>query len=85
MELVAFHVHPLHFLIGDFPAGRIFSTIQATGDFQSLRGGGFGNQVYNGFVIPQRLPPPIRRDEGKEAMLNLVPFARAGWKVADAE
>ena len=85
MELVRFHVHPLHLLVGYFSAGGIFPTIQATGYFQPLRRGGLGNQVHDGFVIPQRLAPPVRRNERKEPMLDLIPFAGAGWKVADGQ
>src|SRR5213593_1760371 len=37
----------------------------------------------DGFIVAQRLSTPIRRDEGKEAVFNLVPFAGAGWKMTD--
>jgi hypothetical protein len=34
-------------------------------------------------VTDQRLAAPVHRDEGEQTMLDLVPFAGAGWQVGD--
>ena len=76
-------IDAFHFFRGDFAAGRILAAIQPTGHGQSLGRRRLGNERDDGFVVPQRFPPPIGRDKGKEAMFDLVPFAGPGWKMTD--
>ena len=83
MKLIAFNVDMLHLLSGDLAPGRIFSAVQPAGHFQPLRGGGLGDELDDRFVIAQRLSTPIRRDKGKQPVLDLVPFAGAGRKMAN--
>ena len=40
-----------------------------------------GNEIDGGAIVRQRLTSPVHRDEGEQAMLDLVPLARAGRKV----
>ena len=72
MEAMAFQVDPLHRLVRDPPPGRVFAAIQTTDDLQALRGGRPRDQVDDRLVVAQRLAPPIRGDERKEAMLDLA-------------
>jgi len=85
MKRVAFQVHSLHLFVGNFPPSWIFPAIQATRHFQPFGRGRVGNQAHDGLVIPERFPSPVRRDERKESMLNLVPLAGARWKMTDGE
>ena len=85
MELVTLQIDSLHLFVGDSPPCGILPTIEATRDLQTLGRGRLGNEVHDGLVIPQRLTPPVRRDERKESMLDLVPFAGARRKVANGK
>ena len=82
---VAHNVDARHLLIADLAPSRILATIQTTLDFQTFGGCRPGDQVDNGFVINQRLAAPIRCDKREQAMLDLVPFAGARWKMTDGD
>lgn len=43
------------------------------------------DEVHNCLEVHQWLAAPIEANEWEEAMLNLAPFARAGWIVTDAD
>jgi hypothetical protein len=75
----------LHFLICNLSPSGVFASIEAAGDLQSFRRGSLGDEIDDGFIVSQWLPTPIRRDEGKESVLDFVPFARAGWKMTDGK
>ena len=81
MKLVGFEVNALHLFIAYCTPGWVFAPIQSTGDFESLRRGCPSDEIDDCFVIPQRFAAPIRRDKGKQPVLDLVPFAGARRKV----
>src|SRR5712692_8751069 len=83
MKLIRVKIESLHFLLGDFATGWIFAAIQAARHFQSFGGRRLGNEMDDRFVVTQWLATPIRRDEGKEAVLDLVPLAGPGRKMTD--
>src|SRR6266851_4751338 len=83
MKLIRLKIDTLHVFLRDFPARGILAAIQSAGHFQSFRGRRLRNEMDDGFVVTQWLSPPIRRDEGKEAVLDLVPLAGSGRKMTD--
>ena len=80
MKLIRMKVDPLHLFQGDFAPDGILAAIQAASDSQSFGGRGLGNEMDNGFVVMQRLPPPIRRDKRKQTVFDLIPLAGPGGK-----
>src|SRR4029079_8068245 len=64
------------------PVG-VLLLIQLGAHLEARFGGRGGDQLDNRPIGAQRLCPPIDRDEGKEPMLNLVPFARSRWEMAN--
>src|SRR5712692_11712303 len=74
-------------------AGSVQLRLDAKRTFrgQSGLGGGVGNQIHDYFMAHQRFAPPVPSDAertyrvAKHAMLNLVPLAGTGWKMADRE
>ena len=83
MKLVGLKIDTLHLLVGDFATGWIFSAIQSACRFESFRCRRLSDEFDDGFVVTKRFSAPIRGDEGKEAVFNLVPFAGPGWKMTD--
>ena len=83
MKGVGVEINLLHVVLRDFAPGGIFAAIQAAGHGQAFRGRRLGDEIHDRFVVAQWLTAPIGGDEGKEAMLNLVPLAGARRKVAD--
>ena len=59
MKLVTFHIDALHLFVTNFPSRWIFSAIQSTRYFQSLRRGRPGNEIDDRFVIPQWFSFPL--------------------------
>src|SRR5260370_31716026 len=72
MKRIRLKIDTLHVCLRDFPAGGILTPIQSAGHFQSFRSRRLGNEIDDGFVVPQSLSPPIRRVQGEEAGLALV-------------
>jgi hypothetical protein len=85
MKRIGVKIDSFHFVIGDGAPRGVLAAVQAASHSQALRGRRPGNEIHDGFVITQRLAPPIRRDEGKEAMLDLVPLAGPWRKMADGQ
>ena len=83
MKLIRMKIDPLHLFQGDFAPDGILAAIQAAGHFQSFGGRGLGDEMDNGFVVTQGLPPPIRRDKGKQTVLDLIPLAGPRRKMTD--
>ena len=83
MKCVPFQVYPLNFIIRYLPTGRVFPPIQAAGHVESFSGRRARDQIYDRLIIPKWLATPIRGNERKQPVFNLVPFAGARWKVAD--
>src|SRR5487761_1405649 len=82
MKRVGLELDLLHLRSAYLASRRVFASVQSTGHRQSFRGGGSRDQVYDGFVIAQRLATPVGRDEGKQPVLHLVPLGGAGREVA---
>ena len=85
MEFVALNVDGVHLGVGDFDARRIAVGIDLALHLQAGLGRGGGNQLDDGLVADEGPTAPVLGDERKEAMLDLVPFAGAGRKVADRD
>ena len=83
VKAVTAKIDLLHLGGRDLTAGRIFAAIQSASDRQAFGGRRLGNEIDDGLVISQRFAAPIRRDEGKQAVLDLVPLARARRKMTD--
>ena len=64
VELIGININLFHFFGCNFSARWILAAIQSAAYRQSFRGGRFGNEIHNGFVIPQWLPRQL--DEMKE-------------------
>ena len=71
-------VDPLHLVVRDSSASGIRAAIQSTADGQAFGRRRRGDEIDDGFVIPQLGAPPVRGDEREEAMLDLVPFTGPG-------
>jgi hypothetical protein len=80
-----FHGHQFelgHLLVTYFDTCFVTRSVQGRADYQAGLRGCAGNQVDDGLPAHQRFPTPVLRDEAEQAMLNLVPFARARRKMA---
>ena len=85
MEWVAGDVHGGEFLVGDFDFLWVGSVVELGVDLQSGAGRRGGDQVDDDLVTDQRLAAPVGRDEAEQAMLDLVPLARAWREMADGD
>src|ERR671925_2307698 len=85
MERVAPYGYFLHLLRGYFSARGILAAIQPTSHAQSFGGGGLGNQLHDRLVVSQVFDSPVRGNERKHSMLDLVPLVGALRKVADRQ
>src|SRR5437773_6783751 len=72
-----------HVRIGNLLPRLVARGIQERLDFESAPGGGAANEVHHRFETDQRPRLPVQADEREEAMLDLVPLARARWVMAD--
>ena len=77
MKGIADDVEGLEFGVGDGDACRIGLAVLDGRDVQSFLGGGMRDQLNNGFQRRERCGSPVDGNEGKEAMLDLVPRARS--------
>ena len=76
------NVDGVHLGISDFDAGGVGVGIDLALDLQAGICGRRRDQLNDGLVADQRAPAPVLRDEGEQAMLDLVPFAGAGRQMA---
>jgi hypothetical protein len=83
MKCVAREVEGGHLCIRDLDALGILSCVDLSAHFEACIGCGCSNQLDDCSKAPERLATPVDRDEREETMLDLVPFAGAGWQVAD--
>ena len=83
MKPIAVKVNALHVVLRDLAAGRVCAAIQPARHGEAFRRCRLGNELHHGFVVTQGFAAPIRRDKGKEAVFDLVPFAGPGRKMAD--
>lgn len=85
MKALPVQVELRHLGLGDPPPSRVLAPIRSAGHAQPFRGGGPGNEVHDHFIVAARLAPPVRRDEGKQPVLDLVPLTRAGREMVDGD
>ncbi len=65
--------------------GGVFGGVEHALNCQPGCGGGMANQVHNHLVRAQGAATPIVGDLGEQAVLDLVPFARSRWQMADGD
>ncbi len=74
-----------HLFIGHFTTRKIAIGVELALHRQARLGRGRSDQFEDHRVADERLAAPVLTDPGKEAMLNLVPFARSWRQVADGD
>src|ERR1035438_10028713 len=82
---VGLELYPIQLFVGHFNSLRVRVFVQLGTNDQSLGGACMSNQFYDRLQARQRLTTPVLRDEREHAVLDLVPLARAGWKVANGD
>src|SRR5450755_5059445 len=85
MELVRFDAYGGQLGVGDHNTLRIRVEVQVGMYRESALGPGAGNEIDDNLMTDQGLPPPVHRDEGEHAVLDLVPLARAWREVTHAD
>src|SRR5437867_4733650 len=70
-------------LVGDLESILVAALVQARFEVQSLVRPGVADKIDNHGVAHQRLPTPVLGDVAEHPVLDLVPLAGAGRKVAD--
>jgi hypothetical protein len=85
MECVALDFEPFHLGIADLDPFLIGSGINCALDFKAgfCRRG--GDQLDDGHAIGERPAPPVLRNVTEHAVLDPIPFRRAGRIVADLD
>ena len=73
------------FVVGDLDAGGVGGGIELAADLETGFGRCRADQLNDDLMADQRLSAPVAGDEGKQAMLDLVPFAGAGRQVTDGD
>ena len=81
MEVIAINFDGIEIVIrNDDPFG-IVSVVQFSANLQATARLGACNEVNDHLVTDQGASTPVHGDEREQSVLDLVPFARAGWKV----
>ena len=84
MPVVGLDVDRLELLRRDLLAGGVAALVEASADNETTAIRRVRDQVDDRLVASQRAAAPVDRDEREQAVLDLVPLARAGREVADA-
>src|SRR5260370_2255333 len=71
-----------HLFVGHLASGRIGMGIELALHRQTCLSRGRSDQLQDHGIAGERLAAPVLADPGKEAMLNLIPFARSLGQVA---
>ena len=79
MENVWLNAERSHLCIRHLASSGIARRVELALHGQSSFSRGRGDQLEDDRVADQRLAAPVLADPGKEAMLDLVPFAGARW------
>src|SRR5512144_439220 len=79
------HLHRGEFLVANLAALRIGVGVEFGLNLQAGGGGGIGNQVDDNLEADQGPPTPVLADVSKQAMLDLIPLARARRQVTDRD
>src|SRR4051812_21031056 len=74
-----------HFGLGDDDTGLIASLIELGLDAQAGGRTRVADQFDQRLEAVERTPAPVLRDVAEEAVVDLVPLARAGWEVRDMD
>lgn len=74
-----------HRFVGYPTPRRVLAPVQAAGHFQTGGRRRACDQIDDRLVVAQRFAAPVGGDEGEEAVLDFVPFARTGRKVAHGD
>ena len=74
-----------HLLVSPFDASRVGLGVEDTLHRQACGRGGCRDQAENHGLAHQGLATPVLANEREQAMLDLVPLARARWEVAEAD
>src|SRR5258708_14964480 len=81
MKRVAGQVDGSHTEIGDLDAFGIFVFVELSAHLEAGFGCRRGDQLNDRAIAAQRFASPVDRGEREETVLDLVPFAGAGWQV----
>ena len=82
MEVVANDVDGVERGVADHQSFGVGVRVDLRANGQASARGGVGDQLHDDLVADERTAAPVHRDEREQAMLDLVPFARARWEVA---
>src|SRR5207342_1333615 len=74
VERLRMQIHLLHLGLGDSSTRRVLAPIQTAGYGQAGRGRGARNELHDRLVVPERLASPVRGDEGKQSVFDLIPL-----------
>ena len=85
MELVRFDAYGGHLDISDDDTLGIRVRVQLRAHGESALGLRASDEIDDHLMTDQRLRPPVHRDEGEHAVLDLVPLARARREVAHTD
>jgi hypothetical protein len=78
MEVCGIEADGGHFCIGDDNALWVGVGVEPALDGEARTGRRCGDELDDDLMADEGLATPILGDEGKQAMLDLVPFAGAG-------
>lgn len=85
MEISRIQIDRVQLLFGDPDSRLVTVRVEFGLHAQTSRCRRIGNQLDNYFTTDQWLSTPVGRNLTEQAMLNLIPFAGSGRKVADAD
>src|SRR4051794_10573422 len=84
MEVGRLDVESVHLLIRHLDALLIGASVDPAGNGETGFSAGVGDQLHNDLMADQRLATPVLGDEGKQSMLDAVPFAGSWWQTVIA-
>ena len=85
VEAMPFEADRGHLRVGDGDAARIVAAIEFRSDAEPRPAVRRANQAHDGREVHERRAAPVHRDVREQAMLDLVPLARARRKVTDRD
>ena len=81
MKGMWFDAQGYHLFVRDLDTLLVSIGVKLTGDGEAGLGCGAGDQLDDGQVADQRLGAPVHADDGKQLVLDAVPFTGAGWQM----
>jgi hypothetical protein len=85
VELVSLDPQLAEFLGRDLLAGRIVPAVEPCAHYEATSVRGVADETDDRLVGSQRSAAPVDRDEGEQAVFDLVPLACARREVADVD